>query len=275
MKHAINLKLALVLAALMSLSCICGSGCCTTQAIMSASEHYRNEHFLTERIGYISEDNGSLVINVGIDTCHKHLFISNKRTHKDIEYTFSLYSPPKNANIYIFDVVDLGARDQKYKYQPCQWNVKYVNDDGHYRQVNTDKSFLLKEYMVTSGQHEEGHFSKHFKQFYVHSDDRIELHKPFMVYSQPFMNKPHLGACHNFMIPYKCEGNRFYAYSVGNLERNNCLVSKNASLGHGMNCSTVACGIILTPPALVLDVVTLPFQAVLVILGLAIGDSWH
>ena len=252
---AVDLKHTLIWAVLLAVLCLFGSGCCTINVGGFSTNHFRNDIFLKERTARISEDNKFLVVNVKTEVTHRYLPKGMPRwhTYKDYEFSFPLTSPPASAEKFILDV-DI-EKDPKLNTHTSSFalNLKYVIVENRYENDKSHPPFLLKHYTIQD-RHSSNLF--HIK---VHPDEVPELYKPFVTYSDHYENN-HNNWREELMIPYKREGNRFYIYSAGELHSNHALLERRVYIDMETNISTWLCWAIIMPPALVIDVVTLPFQ---------------
>ena len=224
-----------------------------------ASGHFKNKLWMTERTGVITEDN-FLVVDVNLEIRH-HYLPNNMHpawsTHKKSSFKLPLTSPPSSAETFILDVEVEDSPEAASRTSSFSFNLKYAIVNNSYENV-TDKPFFLKIYTAINSQ---DMHSTPLIQTKAHPEDIPELHKPFIVYLDNYTDE--LGRrvrwAKFLMIPYKREGNRFHIYSAANW--NSLLLKNQLNVGSEMNISTYLSWVVIVPPALVIDVVTLPFQA--------------
>ena len=216
---------------------------------------------MTERTGVITEDN-FLVVDVNMEIRH-HYLPNNMHpawsTHKKRSFKLPLTSPPSSAETFILDVEVEDSPQAAARTSSFPFNRKYEIINNKYEDV-ADKPFPLKRYLALNSQDV---YSTHLLQIKVHPEDIPELCKPFVVYIDNYTNKSGRRIRWNthLMVPYKREGNRFHIYSVANRSFNSLLVEPGIGIGSEMNICTYLSWVVIVPPALVIDVVTLPFQA--------------
>ena len=258
-----------MIAVLLASLCLFGSGCCTYVATRFTAKHFRDDCFMTERTSVITEDN-SLVVDVNMDIRH-HYLPNNMHpawsTHRKRSFKLPLTSPPSSAETFILDVEVEDSPQAASRTSSFPFNRKYEIINNRYENV-TDKPFPLKRYSALNNQDV---YSTHLIQIKAHPEDIPELYKPFVVYIKDYTENSGQRIDSNtyLMVPYKREGNRFHIYSAANRSFNSLLVEPSEFIGSELNTCTYLSWVVIVPPALVIDVVTLPFQVAGVLIFIA------
>ena len=245
---------------LMALLCLCGGGCCSINAYCFAPKHFSNDFYQVERTGIISKDSDYIVVNVSFEIIHRYLpkELLSWRTHSNRTYKLPLRYPLDGSEKFILDVEVDDNTETDSRTRSFSLNQKYVDDGKRYNNI-TDKPFLLKKYYTINN---EDRYSSQIIHIKVHPNDMPELYKPFVTYTDNcYHNGKYMRWREDLMIPYKRDGNRFHIYSAANRHFNHVLVERGPYVDMDLNPATLLCWAIIMPPAFVIDVVTLPFQA--------------
>ena len=242
------MKDSLLISMLLVLLCLFGSGCCTINVMSFSYKYFHDTTSVEERKATVSEDGKYLEVNVRIGKNHNMpRGVLNWHYHKSKTFKFPLTFPPSFAEKFILDV-----------------DVKDItNDRASSFDLNIGDSeipiFLVKRYVTQT----QDIATDHQINIELHPDDMPKLNKPFVIYLNYYKGRErHTAWREDVMIPYKREGNRFFIYSAANRKSNNVILLGKRKFDDSLNAGTLLCWTLAVPPALALDIVTLPFWAV-------------
>ena len=252
--------------ALLVLLCIFGSGCCTYYVTHESFHHFYNARRVSERTGSIVDGKGVFAVDIVENTRHKYLPFNRMtwNTTKRHHFEFPLDRVPKNAPCFdLFVESDENAKSVEMQ----EFNLRDVPRHGiiinsPITQFSIARFELPKETTVIPG------MPIHLK---VHPNDMGMLSLPFTLRTYYKDKLGHNTYTHRrrdyLMVPYKVDGMHFGTYAL--TWKGGYNVFNESPYHHGYNASTVLSMLVLTPPALVIDIVTVPIviPAIFIILN--------
>ena len=224
------------------------SGCFCSMVVYNCDENCHEEIIILERRVDFSQDGKSLSVYLKKQTTSRRDPFGNPRdpvgkwqkvSVEEANHTYSLTSPEANAVLKKFRVIPNTE-------VPVWWRF-YMQDFGFPHATRSSAGTFLPLLIRKSEAAGTG-----FQTLFIHPDDFEYLSGPFVLGSFDIAGRYEL----SLMIPYKQEGDYYYAYSP-----------KEDLIGVPIktrrpNASRTVWKVVLLPPAFVLDVVTSPLQVV-------------
>ena len=253
--------------AMLALLLLC-SGCFCSMVVYHCDENCYDEIRILERRIDFSQDGKSLSVYLKKQTTsrrdpfhdpiryHNHSNPVGKWQKVSVDeatHTYPLTSPEANAVLKEFLVIS------DAKVRTCRGFVKNVFG-GSDATMSSDRALLPILFIdsIIDSKRKPGAVGIGSCTLHIHPDDFKYLSRPFVLGSYTQADRVN-GWEYSFMIPYKLEGDRCYAYSP-----KEDLICKHLNWWRKRpNASRTVWKVVLLPPAFVLDVATSPLQLVL------------
>ena len=276
MKTSTFKKIAVLVVLLLVL--FSGSGCCTVELLMAAG-HARNAHSVRERTASISEEKSTLAINIKEKIYHFYYPV-NKPPSRESNKQYQLKYPLKSAPFFVKRyqlIADVDENASRISFR--NFNCKHIayeetifSDGWKYTKYidrpDTDFPMAYIELNQDVDINRDSVF--HLR---LHKDDLSCISKPFII--KNYYIPPHKDYKLNredLMIPYKVDGNRYYLYS--DTGRRDIFKVSGQGGYERKNPFFYLYSCIFTPPALVIDIVGLPFELIgAAVIGMALSSA--
>ena len=243
--------------------CLFGNGCCTKYVSEVCHASFGNDSFLLER--QLEFSNEDVAYNFKYETKKKRHYIPKTlcsisvKTHKRRVVKLPLDTPPPKARI-----CKIYVNTNKHAKKAEQVQFNFVNPKrNNSLGIRSVRPFRMAYFIGPKGINIKKNSDVYLK---LNEDDLPMLLKPFVLVDfqredyplsetpKPWKKK---NERYNLMIPYKKVGDCYYAYVAPKVD--SWMLDKGRSNKYESNIVTMLSTTILGIPAVVIDIVLLPF----------------
>ena len=243
---------------------VCGSGCCSYYVLSECPKHFRNTHCVLERTVSMPEGRKTLAFEIVEETRRKYLPFraSVWKSVKRHSFEFPLDRAPKNVEVFdVFVKLNDSAKSPTIN----NLNVKSAAEGARLVSRPTTQ-FTVAQFELP--EFEDNRITPSIPvNLTIQPSDLPLLTVPFFLKS--YFKEHSRGSTTTFtrrrydlMVPFQIDGNHIRVYSVSlNGSKYFFSDARTAIFDKtDINCATLAAWALFMPPALVIDIVTLPFQ---------------